>query len=109
MRLLIVEDQVKTADYLQQGLTENGFVVDVATNGIDGQHLALTGEYDLVILDVMLPGRDGWQVLQAYRLAGKHTPVLVLTARDGVDDRVKGLDLGADDYLIKPFAFSELL
>lgn len=109
MRLLIVEDQAKTADYLQQGLSENGFVVDVASNGIDGQHLALTGEYDLVILDVMLPGLDGWQVLQAYRLGGKQTPVLMLTARDGVEDRVKGLDLGADDYLIKPFAFSELL
>lgn len=109
MRLLIVEDQAKTADYLQQGLSENGFVVDVATNGIDGQHLALTGEYDLVILDVMLPGLDGWQVLQAYRLSGKQAPVLMLTARDGVEDRVKGLNLGADDYLIKPFAFSELL
>lgn len=109
MRLLIVEDQAKTADYLRQGLTENGCVVDVANNGIDGQHLALTGEYDLIILDVMLPGLDGWQVLQAYRLSGKQTPVLMLTARDGVEDRVKGLDLGADDYLIKPFAFSELL
>lgn len=109
MRLLIVEDQAKSADYLRQGLTENGFVVDVATNGIDGQHLALTGEYELVILDVMLPGLDGWQVLQAYRLGGKQAPVLMLTARDGVEDRVKGLDLGADDYLIKPFAFSELL
>lgn len=109
MRLLIVEDQAKAADYLRQGLTENGCVVDVASNGIDGQHLALTGEYDLIILDVMLPGLDGWQVLQAYRLSGKQTPVLMLTARDSVEDRVKGLDLGADDYLIKPFAFSELL
>ncbi len=109
MRLLIVEDERKMADYLRQGLTENGFVVDVARDGIDGQHLALTGEYDLIILDVMLPGLDGWQVMQALRQAGKVMPVLFLTARDKVEDRVKGLELGADDYLIKPFAFSELL
>jgi two-component system copper resistance phosphate regulon response regulator CusR len=109
MRVLIAEDEAKTADYLRQGLTENGFIVDVAVNGVDGQHLALTGEYDLIILDVMLPGQDGWQVLHALRQSGKQTPVLFLTARDGVEDRVKGLDFGADDYLVKPFAFSELL
>lgn len=109
MRVLIAEDEAKTAEYLRQGLTENGFVADVAANGVDGQHLALTGEYDLIILDVMLPGCDGWQVLHALRQSGKQTPVLFLTARDGVEDRVKGLDLGADDYLVKPFAFSELL
>jgi two-component system copper resistance phosphate regulon response regulator CusR len=109
MRVLIAEDEAKTADYLRQGLTENGFIVDVAVDGIDGQHLALTGEYDLIILDVMLPGQDGWQVLHALRQSGKQTPVLFLTARDGVEDRVKGLDLGADDYLVKPFSFSELL
>jgi two-component system copper resistance phosphate regulon response regulator CusR len=109
MRVLIVEDQIKTGDYLRQGLTENGFVVDVARNGLDGQHLALTSEYDIVVLDVMLPGVDGWQVLRELRLQGKQTPVLFLTARDKVEDRVKGLDLGADDYLVKPFAFSELL
>jgi len=108
MRLLIVEDEPKTGDYLHKGLSENGFVVDVARNGIDGQHLALSGEYDLVLLDVGLPGADGWQVLEAIR-AKKQTPVMYLTARDRVDDRVKGLELGADDYLIKPFAFSELL
>jgi two-component system copper resistance phosphate regulon response regulator CusR len=108
MRLLIVEDEPKTGDFLHKGLTENGFVVDLARNGIDGQHLALSGEYDLVVLDVGLPGVDGWAVLKAIR-AQKQTPVMFLTARDRVDDRVKGLELGADDYLIKPFAFSELL
>jgi len=108
MRLLIVEDEPKTGDYLQKGLSENGFVVDVARNGIDGQHLALNVDYDLVVLDVGLPGRDGWGVLEAIR-ARKQIPVMYLTARDRVDDRVKGLELGADDYLIKPFAFSELL
>ena len=108
MRLLIVEDEPKTGDYLHKGLSENGFVVDVARNGIDGKHLALNGDYDLVVLDVGLPGVDGWAVLTAIR-AHKQTPVMYLTARDRVDDRVKGLELGADDYLIKPFAFSELL
>ena len=108
MRLLIVEDEPKTGDYLQKGLSENGFVVDVARNGIDGQHLALNGDYDLVVLDVGLPGLDGWGVLEAIR-SKKQIPVMYLTARDRVDDRVKGLELGADDYLIKPFAFSELL
>ena len=109
MRVLIVEDQEKTVDFLRRGLTENGFVADVARNGIDGQHLALTADYDLIVLDVMLPGRDGWQVLEELRRQGKHTPVLFLTARDHVEDRVRGLELGADDYLVKPFAFSELL
>ena len=108
MRILIVEDDPKTAQYLGQGLTENGFVVDIARNGVDGSHLAVTGGYDLVILDVMLPGRDGWKVISEVR-AKKSTPVLFLTARDDVEDRVKGLELGADDYLVKPFAFSELL
>jgi len=109
MRVLIVEDQVKTGDYLRQGLTESGFVADVARDGLDGRHLALTGDYDLVVLDVMLPGIDGWEVLRELRSQGKQTPVLFLTARDRVEDRVKGLELGADDYLVKPFAFSELL
>jgi two-component system copper resistance phosphate regulon response regulator CusR len=109
MRVLIVEDQAKTVDYLRQGLTESGFVVDVARNGLDGQHLALTGEYDAIVLDVMLPGVDGWQVLRELRRRGKQTPALFLTARDRIEDRVKGLELGADDYLVKPFAFSELL
>jgi two-component system copper resistance phosphate regulon response regulator CusR len=109
MRILVVEDEAKTGDYLKQGLTEAGFVVDLSRDGRDGLHCALTEAYDLAILDVMLPGIDGWQVLQEIRKAGKEMPVLFLTARDHVDDRVKGLELGADDYLVKPFAFSELL
>jgi two-component system, OmpR family, copper resistance phosphate regulon response regulator CusR len=109
MRILVVEDEPKTAAYLRQGLTENGFVVDVAQRGDDGLHLARTGNYDLVVLDVLLPQRDGWHVLADLRAGGSATPVLFLTALDGVPDRVKGLELGADDYLIKPFAFSELL
>lgn len=109
MKILIVEDETKTGDYLRQGLAEAGFVVDLARDGLDGLHLALTESYDLAVLDVMLPGIDGWQVLQGIRRAGKELPVLFLTARDAVDDRVKGLELGADDYLVKPFAFSELL
>ena len=108
MRLLIVEDEPKTGDYLKKGLTEAGFTVDVARTGTDGAHLALENDYELVLLDVMLPGLNGWQVLAKIR-EHKQTPVLFLTARDQVDDRVKGLELGADDYLVKPFAFSELL
>jgi two-component system copper resistance phosphate regulon response regulator CusR len=109
MRILIVEDERKIAAFLRKGLSENGFVVDVAGQGDDGLHLARTVAYDLVILDVMLPDLDGWSVLTALRQEGKQTPVLYLTARDSVNDRVKGLELGADDYLVKPFAFSELL
>ena len=109
MKILVVEDEAKTGDYLKQGLSEAGFVVDLARDGHDGLHLALTDAYDLAILDVMLPGIDGWQVLQGIRKSGKDMPVLFLTARDEVDDRVKGLELGADDYLVKPFAFAELL
>ena len=109
MKLLIVEDEKKTAAYLKKGLSENGFVVEVASTGEDGLHLARTDDYDLVVLDVMLPDRDGWSVLSELRRAGKQTPILFLTARDTVQDRVKGLEYGADDYLVKPFAFSELL
>ena len=109
MKILIVEDEQKTGDYLKQGLSEAGFVADLARDGVDGLHLALTDDYDLVVLDVMLPRLDGWQVLREIRHKGKHLPVLFLTARDQVDDRVKGLEFGADDYLVKPFAFSELL
>ncbi|MGH8618638.1 MAG: heavy metal response regulator transcription factor [Burkholderiales bacterium] len=108
MRILIVEDEAKLADYVHKGLTENGYVVDIARTGIDGKHLAVEGEYDLVLLDLMLPGIDGFGVLAALRKE-KNTPVLMLTARDKVEDRVKGLQGGADDYLVKPFAFSELL
>ncbi len=109
MKILIVEDEPKTGEYLRQGLNEAGFVADLAATGSDGLHLALHGEYDLVILDVMLPELDGWQVLASLRRRGLEMPVLFLTARDLVEDRVKGLELGADDYLVKPFSFAELL
>ncbi len=109
MKILIVEDEPKTGDYLKQGLTEAGLLADLARDGRDGLHLALEGEYDLMVLDVMLPGLDGWQVLERLRRAGRTLPVLFLTARDAVEDRVRGLELGADDYLVKPFAFAELL
>jgi len=109
MKILIVEDEAKTGDYLKQGLSEAGFTADLVRNGVDGMHEGLAGDHDLLILDVNLPGLDGWQVLQALRAAGRDLPVLFLTARDQVADRVKGLELGADDYLVKPFAFSELL
>ena len=109
MKILIVEDEPKTGDYLKQGLAEAGFVADLVRDGIDGRHQALTQDYDLVVLDVMLPGLDGWQVLRDIRAAGRQMPVLFLTARDQVEDRVRGLESGADDYLLKPFAFSELL
>ena len=109
MKILVVEDEKKAAAYLKKGLTESDCVVDVATNGEDGLHLAQTETYDLIILDVMLPDRDGWSVITELRRAGRQTPVLFLTARDAVQDRVRGLELGADDYLVKPFSFSELL
>ena len=108
MKLLIVEDEPKTAEYLQKGLAEQGCTVDVAHNGLDGQHLALVQDYDVIVLDVMLPGIDGFELLRSLRRV-KQTPVLFLTARDSVEDRVKGLELGADDYLVKPFSFLELL
>ncbi len=109
MKLLIVEDEQKIGDYLRQGLTEAGFVVDLARNGLDGHHLAMTGDYDLVILDIMLPDINGLKILSSLRETGNRVPVLFLTARDTVEDRVTGLEHGADDYLVKPFAFAELL
>lgn len=109
MKILVVEDELKTGDYLRQGLMEAGFVVDLARDGLDGLHLALTEAYALTNLDIMLPGIDGWAVLQGIRKAGKDMPVLFLTARDHVDERVRGLEQGADDYLVKPFSFAELL
>jgi len=109
MRILIVEDEAKTLAYLKKGLSEAGFLVDTATRGDDGLSLAAAKDYDLLILDVMLPGMDGWSVLSELKKRGKQTQALFLTARDSVDDKVKGLKLGADDYLVKPFAFSELL
>lgn len=109
MRALIIEDEIKTAQYLKKGLSEHGFVVDVSHRGEDGLHLALTGDYSFIILDVMLPDQDGWSIIAELRKMGMQTPVLFLTARDTLQDRVKGLELGGDDYLVKPFAFSELL
>lgn len=109
MRILVVEDEAKTADYLKRGLKESGYRVEVARNGVDGKHLIEEETFDLVILDVMLPGLDGWQLVQMVRQRSAHTPVLFLTARDAVEDRVRGLELGADDYLIKPFSYAELL
>ncbi|GAB1579254.1 heavy metal response regulator transcription factor [Bordetella petrii] len=108
MRILVIEDERKLAGYLQKGLAEQNFVVDVARDGVDGCHAALELDYDVVVLDVMLPGLDGFEVLARLRRC-KSTPVLMLTARDRVEDRVRGLEGGADDYLVKPFAFSELL
>ena len=108
MKVLVIEDEYKLGEYLRKGLSEQGFVVEVARDGVDGRHLAVEGEYDLIVLDVMLPGVDGFAVLSALRKTRK-TPVLMLTARDRVEDRVRGLQEGADDYLLKPFAFSELL
>ena len=109
MKLLVAEDEPKIGIYLQQGLVEAGFTVDRVVTGTEALHQALSETYDLLILDVMMPGVDGWGVIRGVRASGSSVPVLFLTARDGVDDRVKGLELGADDYLVKPFAFSELL
>lgn len=109
MKILIIEDERKTGDYLQKGLNEAGFVVDLTRSGLDGLHLAVSEPYNLIILDVMLPDLDGWHIVEALRDKGRHMPLLFLTAKDSVEDRVRGLELGADDYLVKPFAFSELL
>ena len=109
MKILVIEDEAKTAKFLKKGLEEAGFIVDVAANGLNGLHIAQELHFDLVILDVMLPGLDGWQVLARLREEGKRALVLLLTARDAVHEKVRGFELGADDYLVKPFAFSELL
>lgn len=109
MRVLIVEDELKTYEFLKKGFTECLVVADVATDGEEGLHRALASDYDIVILDVMLPKLDGWSVLHEMRRKRNETPVIMLTARDAIPDRIKGFELGADDYLIKPFAFSELL
>jgi len=109
MKILVIEDERKSALNLEKGLQESGYEVDVAEQGNDGLRMARESDYDLIILDVMLPQRDGWSIISELRREGKMTPVLFLTARDTVEDRVKGLELGADDYLVKPFAFSELL
>src|SRR5580658_3699175 len=109
MKILVIEDEVKTAKFLKKGLSEAGYVIDVAADGMEGLHLAREVDFDLIILDVMLPVLDGWQVLARLRETGKKALVLMLTARDAVHERVRGFELGADDYLVKPFAFSELL
>jgi len=109
LKALIIEDEEKTAAYLGKGLREHGFVVDTASNGETGLSRARNGPYDVIVVDVMLPGIDGWSVVSSLRREGIETPILFLTARDEVSDRVRGLELGADDYLVKPFAFSELL
>ncbi len=109
MKILVIEDEPKTAKFLKKGLSESGFGVEVSGDGLDGLHVALETAFDLMILDVMIPSLDGWQVLTRLRQAGGRTPVLFLTARDAVHERVRGLELGADDYLVKPFAFSEVL
>jgi two-component system copper resistance phosphate regulon response regulator CusR len=109
MKILIIEDEVKTAKFLKKGLSEAGYVIDTAGDGLEGLHLAQEIDFDLVILDVMLPVLDGWQVLARLREASRQSLVLMLTARDTVHERVRGFELGADDYLVKPFAFSELL
>jgi len=108
MRILVIEDELKTSAYLKKGLEESGYLVYVATDGGSGLVLAQEEDYEVIVLDVMLPGMDGWAVVKALR-ATKTTPVLFLTARDDVTDRVHGLELGGDDYLVKPFAFVELL
>lgn len=109
MHILIIEDELKTSGFLKKGFSECGVVADVAQDGEEGLLLALTGEYDMVILDVMLPKQDGWSVIREMRRRKNATPVIMLTARDAIPDRIKGFELGVDDYLIKPFAFSELL
>ena len=108
MRILVVEDDISTGDYLKKGLTEAGYSVDLARNGTDGLFQALEQAYDAIVLDVMLPGLDGWQIIEVLRKKSD-VPILFLTARDGVQDRIHGLELGADDYLIKPFSFTELV
>jgi two-component system copper resistance phosphate regulon response regulator CusR len=109
MRILVVEDENKTAAFLAKGLREAGFVVDLAKNGEEGLEAAVSIRYDVLIIDIMVPRKDGWAVVAELRASGMRTPILFLTARDSVSDRVKGLELGADDYLVKPFAFPELL
>ncbi|AOB29571.1 transcriptional regulator [Bordetella sp. H567] len=108
MRILVVEDDLKTGEYLKKGLSESGYAVDLARHGADGLHLALEQRYDLIVLDVMLPGINGWQIMETLR-RHKDVPVLFLTARDHLQDRIRGLELGADDYLVKPFSFTELV
>lgn len=108
MKLLLVEDEIKTVDYLKRGLSEQGYNVDIAMNGLDGLHLAGTGQYEAIILDIMLPDLDGISLLKSIRPTN-HTPVIMLTAKDALSSRLEAFNAGADDYLIKPFSFLELL
>ncbi|EJG1895230.1 heavy metal response regulator transcription factor [Vibrio parahaemolyticus] len=109
MKILIIEDEHKAGEYLQKGLIESGYVVDLVHDGVDGLYQATSEEYDLILLDIMLPKLDGWQVLNTLRSSGIHTPVIMLTAKEQVEDRVRGFELGANDYVVKPYAFAELL
>ncbi|EGQ9272961.1 heavy metal response regulator transcription factor [Vibrio diabolicus] len=109
MKILIVEDEHKAGEYLQKGLIESGYVVDLVHDGVDGLYHTTSEEYDLILLDIMLPKLDGWQVLNTLRSSGIHTPVIMLTAKEQVEDRVRGFELGANDYVVKPYAFAELL
>lgn len=109
MKILIVEDEPKTGGYLKKGFTESGYVVDLSQDGVDGLYQATSNHYDLIILDIMLPKLNGWQILQTLRGSQLDTPIIMLSAKDQVDDKVKGLELGANDYVVKPFAFVELL
>lgn len=109
MKILVIEDEIKAGQYLQKGLTESGYPTVLATNGVDGLYHATSQEYDLIILDIMLPKLDGWQVLNSLRSSEISIPVIMLTAKESVEDRVKGFELGANDYLVKPYAFAELL
>lgn len=109
MNILLIEDDIHTASFIQKGLAESGYIVDHASDGEDGLHLATTGQYDVLIVDRMLPKRDGLSVIQALRTRGMTTPALILSALGEVDNRVEGLRAGGDDYLVKPYAFSELL
>ncbi|EMB49789.1 two component response regulator transcription regulator protein [Vibrio mimicus] len=109
MKILIVEDEQKAGDYLKKGLIESGYVVDLVCDGVDGLYHATSETYDLILLDIMLPKLDGWQVLNTLRSSGIHIPVIMLTAKEQVEDRVRGFELGANDYVVKPYAFAELL
>src|SRR5437762_912303 len=109
MRVLVVEDSLRLSQSYKKGLTEEAYAVDVALNGADGLHMARSGEYDLVILDVNLPGMDGFELMRQLRVTRSDVPVLMVTARDAIEDRIKGLDVGADDYMVKPFSYGELL
>lgn len=109
MKVLLVEDEIKLGEYIKKGLTEAGFIVDHHTTGLDGYHALMTDEFSVVLMDVMLPDVSGFELVRNYRAAGKHTPVLFLTAKDDLSDKVKGIEIGGDDYLTKPFAFAELI